>query len=107
MASLSDRKLATRYATALLAVLPDPADAEAADRFLSALQQALARSAEFRVAMNDPGVAAPARGKLLRALAEQHKAPPRLQRFLDVLVAHGRTPVLPTIAQVYREERER
>src|SRR5262245_9823896 len=103
MASLSDRKLATRYARALLAVLSDPAQAEAAEAFLVALRDAIERSTELRTALLDPVIPASARNSLLQALADQHGMPPRLKNFLRAVVEHGRTPVLPTIADVYRE----
>ena len=41
---MKDRKLASRYARALLSVLTDPATAESADRFLDALAETAAAS---------------------------------------------------------------
>ena len=41
---MKDRKLAVRYARALLSVLTDPAQAESADAFLASLARAMTES---------------------------------------------------------------
>jgi F-type H+-transporting ATPase subunit delta len=103
---MKDRKLATRYARALLASLPAE-QAEQADRFLTALREATDQSAEFRDLMLDPAVPRTTRNSVLRALAEQHDMPRLVLNFLATVVDHNRTSSLPSIAEVFREERER
>ena len=51
---MRDRKLASRYAGALLSVIPDPSQAEAIDEFLTALGESMKESDEFRAVMLDP-----------------------------------------------------
>ena len=66
---MRDRKLASRYAGALLSVFPDPQQAEATDGFLSALSDAMDQSGEFRDVMLDPAYPRAARKGVLRSLA--------------------------------------
>ena len=69
---MKDRKLATRYARALLSLLSDPQEAEQADRFLGELRRAVERSDELRAVLVDPAVSRKARKGILHALCEQH-----------------------------------
>ena len=103
---MKNRKLASRYARALLDSLPEPRALEAADGFLTALAAAMEQSRELRDILLDPAVPRSSRKAVLRSLAEQHDVPPRLKNFLDVIVDHGRTPELPVIARVFHEARE-
>jgi F-type H+-transporting ATPase subunit delta len=103
---MKDRKLASRYAGALLSVLPDPAQAEATDQFLTALSDAMKESGEFRDVMLDPAFARSSRKAVLRSLVEQQDLPPTVGRFMDTLVDNNRLGALPTVAQVFHEARE-
>jgi len=103
---MKDRKLAVRYARALLSVLRDDSEALAADRFLSVLAQALDRDAAFRQLMLDPAVPTERRRDALRVLVERAALPITIRNFLDTMVANNRTAALPSIATVFREVRE-
>ena len=53
---MRDRKVAARYARALLAALPDDQQAEEIDEFLAALGKGMEDSDDFRALMLDPAV---------------------------------------------------
>ncbi len=103
---MKNRKLALRYAHALLAALPDAREQEAAATFLDALAEAMQTSRELRDLLLDPAVPRSSRKSALRALAAQRGMPERVGNFLGLVVDHGRVPDLPAIAQVFREARE-
>ena len=103
---MKDRKLASRYARALLASLPDAHTAEEADLFLDALRQALEESADFRELLHDPAVPRTTRKQVLGQLAEVATMPRQLVNFLSTIVDHNRTTSLPAIALLFHEERE-
>ena len=103
---MKDRNLATRYARALLAALP--ADrAEEADEFLMALGEGMQSSPEFRDLLLNPAVPRPARTQALVDLAKRNDMPAALVNLLRTIVDHNRTAALPSIASVFREEREK
>jgi F-type H+-transporting ATPase subunit delta len=104
---MKDRKLATRYARALLSALPDPARSEAAGSFLSSLGAAMRESPEFRSLMLDPAFPASARKSALLDLARHARQSETTANFLTTLVDNGRCAALPSIAEVFLEERER
>ncbi len=104
---MKDRKLASRYARALLASLPDPASAEAADRLLDAIRVALDQSPEFRDLLRDPAVPTATRREVLQTLARRADMPVQVANFLATIVDHNRLAALGSIAEVYHEERER
>jgi F-type H+-transporting ATPase subunit delta len=104
---MKDRKLALRYARALLSVVDDPGTLERIDQLLSALVQALAESPELRSAMLDPAMPRSARTKLLRSMVEQNGLPAEVGNFFDTLVENNRLAALDAIAVVFHEERER
>jgi F-type H+-transporting ATPase subunit delta len=104
---MTDRKLATRYARALLAALPDPTAQDAAGAFLDALSQALDRDDSLRRVLADPAVPAAAKAKILGSLTSVPGLPGQLGGFLSTVVANGRTAQLASITAVFREERER
>ncbi|MCP3982012.1 MAG: ATP synthase F1 subunit delta [bacterium] len=104
---MKDRKLAVRYARALLSFFPEPAQAEAADSFLTALHEAFDSSAELRRVLLDPAVRREVRKSVLRTLAEQKGQRPEMLNFLSMLVDNNRVGSLPSIALVFHEERER
>ena len=103
---MRDRKLASRYAGALLSVLSDPAQAEATDEFLAALRGAMQESGEFRAVMLDPAVPRSSRKAVLRELAEGHGLPRPVSNFMETLVDNNRVPALPVIAEAFHEARE-
>jgi F-type H+-transporting ATPase subunit delta len=104
---VKDRKLATRYARALLdALRSDPAAAERADEFLTALSSAMAESAGLRGRLLDPAVPRSERIGTLRALAGESGLPREIGNFLSAVVEHNRVGSLASIAEVFHEERE-
>lgn len=103
---MTDRKLATRYAKALLASLPDPSRAAETDAFLTAFADHLDGSKALRDVLLNPAHPRSARKKALAELATAHGVPAEVGRFLGILLDNGRLPLLPTIAAVFREERE-
>ena len=103
---MKDRKLAARYARALLAALPDRAEAESADTFLTSLARAMDGSVEFRGLMLDPSVSRAQRKAALGALAQAGRQQARLVNFLNTLTDNGRTAALPAIAAQFHEARE-
>jgi F-type H+-transporting ATPase subunit delta len=96
-----------RYARALLSALSDPAEAAAADGFLNSLREAMEQSSELRAILLDPAVPRDQRKQALRALSDAKQMPRRVSNFLATLVDHNRTAAIPTIAQVFHEEREK
>lgn len=103
---MQDRKLATRYARALLSVLRDPQQSESASQFLTSLGNALEQSDEFRALMLDPSFPASERTAALHALARRAAQPQAVLNFLSTLVDNGRCGALTSIAESFAEERE-
>lgn len=103
---MRDRKLAARYARALLATLSDDRAAKPAEEFLHALVAAMERSPELRDVVLNPAVARTARKAVLTTLADQHNAPRQVRSFLAIVVEHGRTAHLAEIARAFGEARE-
>ncbi len=104
---MKDRKLATRYARALLGLLPENPAAESAERFLSALGQAMQQSPDTQAALLDPAIPRARRKQMLEAIAAQHAVPKEVGRFLSVIVDHNRTAAIPEIAVVFAGELDR
>jgi F-type H+-transporting ATPase subunit delta len=105
---MKNRKLASRYAQALLDALAEPPAQEQADRFLTGLAEAMQASTELRDLLLDPAVPRSSRAKALGILAEQQGAPALMMKnFLATVVDHGRTADLPEIAEVFHELREK
>jgi F-type H+-transporting ATPase subunit delta len=103
---MRDRKLAVRYARALLSALPDPQQAEAADRFLGQLGSVMEESPKFRDMMLDPAFSNAERKTMLRRMVADSGLPRQMGNFLDALVDHRRASVLPSIALLFRELRQ-
>jgi F-type H+-transporting ATPase subunit delta len=103
---MKDRKLAGRYARALLSVLPDERAAESADRFLDAVRVTFGESPEFRDLLLNPAVPRGLRKTALRTIAERADMPLQVANFLSIVVDHNRTSALPSIAEVFHEERQ-
>ena len=104
---MKDRKLATRYAKALLGALPDAAAQNLADEFLAALGASLKSNAELRAFLLDPATPAGAKKSLLDQLATARQVPDRVKTFVSMVVDNGRLAALPSIAEVFHQERER
>jgi F-type H+-transporting ATPase subunit delta len=103
---MRDRKLASRYARALLDSLSNKEVAESVDHFLTSLGEALEESREFRDLLYNPAVPKTTRETVLRTLAEQAGMVVQVANFLSTVVDHNRITSLPSIAKVFHEERE-
>ena len=103
---MRDRKLASRYAGALLSVFPDPSQAESTDEFLTALSDAMDESGEFRDVLLDPAFPQSARKSILQTLARERGLSVQVSNFLATLVDNNRLGALPSIALVFHELRE-
>jgi F-type H+-transporting ATPase subunit delta len=103
---MRDRKLAVRYARALLSALPDPAQAEATDDFLLGLGATMDESPKFRDIMLDPAFSAAERKEVLGRMVAAAGVPDRVGNFLSTLIDHRRAGSLPSIAQLFHELRE-
>jgi F-type H+-transporting ATPase subunit delta len=104
---MKDRKLASRYAGALLSVFPDPAQAEPTDQFLTEIGRAMHESEELRDILLDPAHPRTARIAVLHAMAERRGMPRQVLNFLSTIIDHNRGSAIPAIAEVFHEERER
>jgi len=103
---MKDRKLATRYARALLSAISDPHAAATADDFLQSLGQAMNASVELRLSLLNPGIPASARKQALQVLAERAQAGPLMGKFLALIVDNRRVAELPAIAEAFHDLRE-
>jgi F-type H+-transporting ATPase subunit delta len=103
---MRDRKLATRYARALLGALATAADQDLADEFLGALAQSLKTNSELRGFLLDPASSSAAKRSLLEKLCAARSVPERVKTFLGMMVDNGRLASLPSIAEVFHVERE-
>ncbi len=103
---MTDRKLAARYARALLSTLPDPSRAESADAFLAALADRFEADPALRDTLLNPAHPRTTRKAALAKIVEAHGAPPEVGRFLGVVLDNNRLGMLSSIARVFREERE-
>ncbi len=103
---MRDRKLATRYARALLGALRESGAEQQADEFLSALADSVKTNAAFRGFLLDPAKSATSKKAVLNQLAAAHGAHERVITFLAMLVANGRVAALPAIAELFHAERE-
>ena len=103
---MKDRKVAARYARALLSAISAPDEAESVDRFLTGLGDAM-RQPDFRDMMLDPALSRSARKSALADLAQRAGHDHRVTNFLSTLIDNNRFGCLPSIAAVFHEERER
>ena len=103
---MRDRKLATRYARALLGALATPAEQNLADEFLTALANSVTQNAELRGFFLDPANPTSAKKTLLTNLCAARNIPDRVKTFLEMIVDNARLANLPSIAEVYHLERE-
>ncbi|HUC42958.1 MAG TPA: ATP synthase F1 subunit delta [Candidatus Sulfotelmatobacter sp.] len=104
---MKDRKLATRYARALLSTLPDAGSQDRADTFLAALASSIADNRALREFLLDPAATHAAKARALRAIADGQGGGKGMGNFLETIVVHGRLPILDAIAEVFHDERER
>jgi F-type H+-transporting ATPase subunit delta len=104
---MKDRKLASRYAGALLSVFPEASQAEPADHFLTDVSRAMAESEELRDILLDPAYSRTSRKAVLHELADKHSMPHQVHNFLSVIIDHNRAGAIPAIAAVFHEEREK
>jgi F-type H+-transporting ATPase subunit delta len=104
---MKDRKLASRYAGALLSVFPEPSQAEPVDRFLTDLSRAMAESEELRDILLDPAYPRTARKAVLHAMADERGLPRQVLNFLGAIIDHNRAGAIPAIAGVFHEEMEK
>ena len=105
-AFVKDRKVAVRYARALLEALPDAAAVDAAAEFLTALATGIDQSDELRDVLLNPAVPRALRTRVLESLADGQNAPEDVKSFLVVLADAGRLPAIRSIATVFREEKD-
>jgi len=103
---MRDRKLATRYARALLGALPIAVEQNLADEFLGALASSLRTNLELRGFLLDPARSVAAKRSLLENLCAVRNVPERVKTFLGMVVDNGRVASLPSIAEVFHLERE-
>jgi F-type H+-transporting ATPase subunit delta len=103
---MKDRKLATRYAKALLAALPAAGDQDLAGAFLTALAASVESNPDLNAFFLDPATPSAAKKALLAQLAEARGIPERVKSFVNLLVDNRRLADLPSIAQVFHRERE-
>jgi F-type H+-transporting ATPase subunit delta len=103
---MRDRKLASRYARALLGAIPDAQARETTDRFLASLAEAIQSSESLRAALFDPAVPRPVRTKALQSLSGAAGLPDLEAKFLTLLVERNRLIALPSIAHVFHEMHE-
>jgi F-type H+-transporting ATPase subunit delta len=103
---MRDRKLATRYARALLGALPTTAEQDLADEFLNALASGVRTNAELRGFLLDPASSTTAKKSLLENLCASRGVPDRVTTFLGLMVDNARLASLPSIAEVFHLERE-
>ena len=103
---MKDRKLAVRYARALFAAYPDPAQNEPISHFLISLGESIGGSRELRDRLLDPAIARSERAAVLTGIAQQIGLPQGVSNFLTTLVNNNRVAALPSIAAVFEEMRE-
>jgi F-type H+-transporting ATPase subunit delta len=103
---MRDRKLATRYARALLGALPKVAEQDLADAFLAALASSIREDARLRRFLLDPATSLAAKKSLLEKLCADRGVPKRVETFLRVVAENSRLANLSSIAEVFHQERE-
>jgi F-type H+-transporting ATPase subunit delta len=103
---MRDRKLATRYARALLGALPDAAEQNLADEFLAALADAVKANTNLHGFLINPATPASSKKSFLERLCAVSGVPKRVTTFLDLMVDHARLANLSSIAEVFHLELE-
>jgi len=103
---MRDRKLATRYARALLGALPDDAEQNLTGEFLTALAHAATANASLHAFLVDPATPASSKKSVLEKLCAVSGVPQRVETFLHLIVEHARLAHLSSIAEVFHLERE-
>ena len=103
---MKDRKLATRYARALLGALRESTAQPQTDEFLTALADSVRTNAELRGFLLDPARSSQTKKTLLAQIGSTRGVHDRVLTFLKLLVDNGRLAALPAIAEVFHAERE-
>lgn len=103
---MKDRRPATRYARALLSAL-NKFEGEEADHFLQSMRQAMEEEPGTRDFLLDPAIPRSTRKAVLVSLAQESGMSRKMANFLAAVVDHNRVSLLPAIAEVFHEERER
>lgn len=103
---MKDRKLALRYAKALLEAVGQGETARRVESFLLGVGETMDQSREMRELLMDPAVPKAERVKVLTGLATRYDMPAEVHRFMDTVVEHRRLRNLPEIAELFRELRE-
>jgi F-type H+-transporting ATPase subunit delta len=103
---MKDRKLAIRYARALLSAVEQGETARQVERFLLGIGETMEQSRELRELLLDPAVSRQERVGLLTGMAERFDLPHEVHRFMTTVVDHRRVRNLPEIAELFRELRE-
>jgi len=103
---MKDRKLAVRYARALFAAYPDPAQNEPIARFLINVGKSLDDDRALRDRMLDPAIPRVKRTAAFTTLAQQAGLPQGVSNFLTTIVNNNRIIALLSIATVFEEMRE-
>jgi len=103
---MKDRKLAFRYARALLAAVKPGEPARRVEQFLLGVGKTMEESREMRELLLDPAVSKDDRVKFLADLAAQYDMPTEVHRFMDTVIEHRRIRNLPEMAELFRELRE-
>jgi F-type H+-transporting ATPase subunit delta len=103
---MRDRKLAVRYARALLSVFPDPRTAAPTEEFLVGLSAAMNEISDFRDLMLDPAVSRAQRRDVIANIVREAGLPAEIDNFMALLIDNNRAAAIPSIAEVFREERE-
>jgi F-type H+-transporting ATPase subunit delta len=110
---MKDQKLATRYARALLESLPDRTDQNIADDLLRALAGAMESAGDIRDALFDPAVSGESKAAIFSAAVEraaQGSGPDfglKMNRFFGVILDHGRAAMMPALAAIFHEWKEK
>lgn len=103
---MKDRKVAVRYARALLEALPDASAVDIADEFLHALATSIDQSDELRDVLLNPAISRAMRIRVLESIADGQGAPKDVKNFLVVLADAGRLASIRSIATVFSEEKD-
>jgi F-type H+-transporting ATPase subunit delta len=103
---MKDRKLAFRYARALLSAVQPGEPARQVESFLLGVGKSMGESREMQELLLDPAVSKADRVKFLTDLAARYDMPTEVHRFMDTVVEHRRIRNLPEMAELFRELRE-
>jgi F-type H+-transporting ATPase subunit delta len=96
------KAISDRYASALLDVASAQGESEKVKNVLVAFAAIVSESADLQLFLNNPAIARESKRVVLRELLKRlGSAPKALQNFLDVVVDHRRSGLMPEIAAAY------